>query len=231
MSSPDSTAQAATPQTAASYRLAPEHRVILDLVAPGSRLLDLGCGEGDLLKALKMERGARAEGIDLSDACIQACVAKGLFNVHQGDLDTGLADYADQAMDYVILTNTIQVVHRPLFLIQEMARVGRQCIIGFPNFGHWAVRSQLFFRGRMPKTPRLPYESYDTPNIRLLTIRDFRRFCRIADLTIRREIALRTRPDGQTSPARLLPNLLADTAIFLVERRPQLSAPVPHSPA
>lgn len=231
MASPDSTAHAATPQTAASYRLAPEHRVILDLVTPGSRLLDLGCGEGDLLKALKVERSARAEGIDLSDACIQACVAKGLFNVHQGDLDEGLADYADQAMDYVILTNTIQVLHRPLFLIQEMARVGRQCIIGFPNFGHWAVRSQLFFRGRMPKTPRLPYEWYDTPNIRLLTIRDFRHFCRIADLTIRREIALRTGADGQTAPAKLLPNLLADTAIFLVQRRPHLSPSAPDKAA
>ena len=231
MASPNSTAHAADAQAATSYRLAPEHRAILDLIAPGSRVLDLGCGEGDLLKALKVERGARAEGIDLSASCIQACVAKGLFNIHQGDLDQGLADYADQAMDYVILTNTIQVLHRPLFLIEEMARVGRQCIIGFPNFGHWAVRSQLFFRGRMPKTPRLPYEWYDTPNIRLLTIRDFRDFCRLADLTIRREIALRTGPDGRTSPARLLPNLLADTAIFLVERRHSRSPSTPHNRA
>jgi len=231
MASSDSIAHTATPQAASSYRLAPEHRFILDLVPPNSRVLDLGCGEGDLLKALKVEKSARAEGIDLSDACIQACVAKGLFNVHQGDLDQGLADYSDHAMDYVILTNTIQVVHRPLFLIEEMARVGRHCIIAFPNFGHWAVRSQLFFRGRMPKTPRLPYEWYDTPNIRLLTIRDFRDFCRTAVLTIRREIALRTGPDGRTSPARLLPNLLADTAIFLVERSHNPSVAVPHGSA
>src|SRR4030042_262108 len=143
--------------------LAPEHKVIIDLVEEGSRVMDVGCGEGDLLKALKDIKHVRAEGIDLSEDAIQACVAKGLFNVHHGDLDEGLADYQDKSVDYVILTNTIQVLHRPLLLIKEMARVGKKCIISFPNFGYWAIRLQLLFRGRMPKSSRLPYEWYDSP--------------------------------------------------------------------
>lgn len=198
-------------------RLAPEHKIIIDLVEEGSRVMDLGCGNGDLLKALKDAKGVRAEGIDLSEECIQACVAKGLFNVHHGDLDEGLADYADKSVDYVILTNTIQVLHRPLFLIKEMARVGKKCIISFPNFGHWSIRFQLMFKGRMPKSKRLPYEWYDTPNIHLTTIADFHDFCKVANLRILKEIALRTTGNGDSRIVRILPNLLADTAIFLVE--------------
>jgi len=196
--------------------LAPEHRLIVDLVEPGTRVLDLGCGEGDLLKALQVEKQARAEGVELSESCIQACVAKGLFSVHHGDLDEGLAEYADKSVDYVILTNTIQVLHRPLLLIREMSRVGKKCIISFPNFGHWPIRLQLFFQGRMPKSRRLPYEWYDTPNIHLLTIRDFRVFCQEAGLRVLREIAIST-SDGRCRQIRLMPNLLADAAVFVVE--------------
>ena len=132
--------------------LTPAHRLVLDLIEEGTRVMDLGCGEGDLLKALKVMKNIRAEGIELSEDCIQACVAKGLFNVHHGDLDEGLADYTDQSVDYVIMMNTIQVLHRPFFLLREMARVGKKCIVGFPNFAHWSIRFQLFFYGRMPKT-------------------------------------------------------------------------------
>ena len=198
-------------------RLSPEHRLILDIVDEGSRVLDLGCGEGDLLAALKVGKRVRPEGIELSEAAIQACVAKGLFNVHHGDLDEGLADYGDKSVDYVISTNTIQVLHRPLSLIREMARVGRKCIISFPNFGHWSIRAQLFFGGRMPKSPRLPYEWYDTPNIHLFTITDFRGFCRVANLRALREIPLRSMGEGRCRIVRLLPNVLADAAIFLIE--------------
>jgi len=179
--------------------------------------MDLGCGEGDLLKALKDIKHVRAEGIDLSEEAIQSCVAKGLSNVHHGDLDEGLADYADKSCDYVILTNTIQVLHRPMFLIKEMARVGKKCIISLPNFGHWWVRTQLMLKGRMPKSPRLPYEWYDTPNIHLATVVDFRDFCKAADLRIVREIALRTTDAGGCRIVRFMPNLMADAAIFLVE--------------
>jgi methionine biosynthesis protein MetW len=201
-------------------RLLPEHKVIMDLIAEGSRVLDLGCGDGDLLLALKLTKKVRAEGIEYSEACIQSCVAKGLFNVHHGDLDEGLADYPDKSIDDVILTNTIQVLHRPLLLIREMARVGKRCIVSFPNFAHWPVRWQLFSRGRMPKTGKLPHEWYETLNIHLTTIFDFREFCRKAALNILQEIPLRTSAPGERSLVRFRPNLRADSAIFVLEGTP-----------
>jgi methionine biosynthesis protein MetW len=140
-----------------------------------------------------------------------------LFNVHHGDLDEGLADYPDKSIDDVILTNTIQVLHRPLMLIQEMARVGKRCIVSFPNFAHLPVRAQLFFRGRMPKTGKLPHEWYETLNIHLTTIFDFRQFCRKAGLNVLQEIPLRTSGPGRRSIVRFLPNLRADSAIFVLK--------------
>jgi methionine biosynthesis protein MetW len=209
------------PETGAVVRLTPEHKLIIGLIEEGARVTDLGCGEGDLLLALKVLKKVRAEGIELSDACVQACVAKGLFSVHHGDLDEGLADYPAKSIDYVISTNTIQVLHRPLILIREMARVGKRCIVSFPNFAHWLVRLQLLLKGRMPKTEKLPYEWYETLNIHLTTISDFRDFCRKAGLKILREIPLRTSARGKCTEVRLLPNLRADTAIFiLAEAKP-----------
>jgi methionine biosynthesis protein MetW len=195
----------------------PEFRYIVDMIRPGSRVLDLGCGEGHLLKVLQLEKRARVQGIELSEQAIQACVAKGLF-VYHGDLDEGLADFNDQSVDYVILTSTIQVLHRPDFLILEAARVGRECIISLPNFGYWKNRLQLFFLGQMPKTKTLPYEWYDTPNIHLTTIRDFVRFCRERGLDILETVFLVT----ERLPCRRVkfcPNLFADYAIFRLRRR------------
>ena len=192
-------------------------RFIIDLIEPGSSVLDLGCGNGDLLAALIEQRGVKAQGIELSERCIQACVARGLYNVVHGDLDQGLADYADGSVDYVILTNTLQVLHRPLPLIKEVARVGRKCLISLPNFAHWSARAQLFFGGRMPRTARLPYEWYDTPNIHLTTLKDFRDFCRAAELRLLDEIPLRTDRRGACHRVGLLADLRADAAIFVVE--------------
>jgi methionine biosynthesis protein MetW len=197
--------------------LTPENKLIISLIEEGTRVVDLGCGEGDLLLALKVLKGVRAEGIELSEASIQACVAKGLFSVQHGDLDEGLADYPDKSVDYVISTNTIQVLHRPMVLIREMARVGKRCIVSFPNFAHWPVRVQLLLKGRMPKTGKLPYEWYETLNIHLTTIRDFRDFCRKAGLRVLREIPLRTSTSGKCTDVTFLPNLRADTAIFVLE--------------
>lgn len=195
--------------------LAPEHEVIVGLIPEGSRVLDLGCGHGELLSALMSEKRVRAEGIDIAPECIAACVARGVLNVHQADLEEGLADYADKSVDYVVLTSTLQVLQRPLALLREMTRVGRHCVIGFPNFAHWRSRIQLGLQGRMPVTERLPYEWYDTPNIHLTTIRDFRALCRTAGLRVEQEVALRTGPGGATR-VRMLPNLRADYAIFVV---------------
>ena len=199
-------------------------RYIVELVDEGSTVLDLGCGNGELLAALIREKGVRGQGLELSEECIQSCVARGLYNVIHADLDAGLADYADKSVDFVILTNTIQVLQRPLFLLREMARVGRRCIISLPNFAHWSARVQLAFRGRMPKTSRLPYEWYDTPNIHLTTLADFRDFCDLAHLRLLREIPLRTAADGRCRSVRVLANLRADAGIFLVEQIPSEEA-------
>jgi len=212
------------PETGAVVRLTPEHKRIISLIEAGTRVLDLGCGEGDLLLALKVLKGARAEGIELSDACIQACVARGLFSVQHGNLDEGLADYPDKSVDYVISTNTIQVLHRPMVLIREMARVGKRCIVSFPNFAHWPVRLELLLHGRMPKTAKLPYEWYETLNIHLTTIHDFRSFCRKAGLKVLREIPLRTAAPGKHTEVRFLPNLRADAAVFVLEESPAAEA-------
>ena len=201
----------------ATVRLTPEHRVIIDLIPEGSRVLDLGCGEGDLLLALKMKKNALPRGIELSESCIQACVAKGLFNVHHGDLDEGLADYPDQSVDYVILTNTLQALHRPMLLIQEMARVGKRCVVSFPNFAHWVVRRQLFFGGHMPITPQLPFQWYDTLNIHHTTISDFRDFCGKASMKVLQELPLKTSPEGRCTVVSFLPNLRADSAVFVLQ--------------
>lgn len=200
--------------------LRPEFRYIVELVEPGSRVLDLGCGEGELLKALQMEKRARVQGIELSDKAIQECVAKGLF-VFQGDLDEGLADFNDSSVDYVILTSTIQVLHRPDFLIKEAARVGKRCIISIPNFGFWRARVQLMFCGTMPKTESLPFEWYNTPNIHLTTIQDFRRFCSEHGLAILKETDLVVGDYG-CKRVRCAPNFFADYAIFMLERDQRL---------
>jgi methionine biosynthesis protein MetW len=186
--------------------------IVAELVEPGSRVLDLGCGDGMLLDLLIQRKKVIGRGVEIDDAGVRACIGKGL-SVHHSDLDEGLGDYPDQSFDYVILSQTLQTVYLPLLVMQEMLRVGKAGIVSFPNFGYWKVRSQLFARGRMPRTDYLPYEWYDTPNIHLLTVRDFEGFCRKHSFVVERAIYL---CDGHRVSA--LPNVRAKEAIFLVRK-------------
>jgi methionine biosynthesis protein MetW len=146
--------------------------MIADMVEPGSRVLDVGCGDGALLDLLTFGKGVDARGIELSKEGVSRCVARGLA-VIQGDADADLRDYPDDSFDYVILSQTIQATRNPRQVLEQMLRVGRRAIVSFPNFGHWKVRRDLVFKGRMPVTENLPDTWYDTPNIHFCTIRDF----------------------------------------------------------
>jgi len=195
-----------------------DYRIITGLIQPKARVLDLGCGDGELLAMLVDEKQAIGQGVEISEEGVNSCIAKGL-NVIQGNLDEGLADYADHSFDYVVLNQTLQVVRKPDLVLQEMIRVGKQGIVGFPNFAHWSVRAQLFWQGRMPKTSVLPFEWYNTPNIHLLTIRDFERFCRTRDVRIARKVYIK---GPESVSANFLPNLLAQTAIYVISQEKPL---------
>jgi methionine biosynthesis protein MetW len=188
------------------------------MVAPGSRVLDVGCGDGDLLYYLTHHRQVDGRGIELSQAGVNACVTRGLAAV-QGDADTDLATYPSGAFDYVILSQTLQATHRPKQVLTEMSRIGRRAIVSFPNFGYWRLRLGLLTTGRMPSTQVLDHPWYETPNIHLCTIKDFTALCGELDLTIERGIEV----DHQARPRTFhaigfLANLLGEQAVFLLSR-------------
>jgi methionine biosynthesis protein MetW len=163
--------------------------LVADMVEAESRVLDVGCGDGTLLRLLAEEKGVDARGIELSQRGVNDCVAKGL-SVIQGDADTDLADYPDNAFDYVILSQTLQATRQPRAVLEHMLRIGRHAIVSFPNFGHWRIRFQVAFGGRMPMTRNLSCSWYDTPNIHFCTIRDFVALVREIDARIERGVAL-----------------------------------------
>lgn len=194
-------------------------QIVADMIASGTRVLDVGCGDGALLAFLDRHKNVDARGIEISMAGVSAAVAQGL-SVIQGDADTDLKDYPDQAFDYVVLSQTLQATWEPKGVITHMLRIGRHAIVSFPNFGHWRVRWHLVTRGRMPVTGVLQHEWFDTPNIHLCTIKDFVILCRDLDITIERGVTLDS--DGNILPwdARHRPaNLLGDQAVFLLTRR------------
>jgi len=191
---------------------------ISQLVTAGARVLDIGCGDGQLLKLLEATRGVDGRGIEISQKGVNECVSRGL-SVVQGDADSDLVDYPDDAFDFVILSQTLQATHRPRLVVEEMLRIGRKVIVSFPNFGNWRVRTALAFTGRMPVTKSLPYSWYDTPNIHFCTIRDFVGLCREVNATIETQMVLHQ--GGQKSvPFRSLWfwNLFGQQAVFVLRR-------------
>ncbi len=196
-----------------------DFRTVLDLVEPGSRVLDLGCGDGTLLQLLRARKQASGYGVEMDQRLIMECIARGL-SVFQGNLDEGLRDFEDQSFDYVILNQTLPAVHRPAYVMDEMLRVGKMGIVSFPNFACWRVRWHLLTRGRMPVDEIIPYEWYDTPNIHHLTVVDFEEFCRKQGVAIRRAFYFRQLSRGHAVTRMLRPNLRAGYALFVIAREP-----------
>lgn len=193
--------------------LRPDLAVIAANVAPGARLLDVGCGDGTLMAALRDQKGCDARGMELDPGNVGTCVAKGL-SVIQGDADKDLAFYPDKSVDYAILSQTLQTTMRPDKVLDELLRIGRKAFVSFPNFGHWRVRTSLLWNGRMPVTRLLPVPWYETPNIHHLTVNDFRALVRERGITVEGCWFLsRGKP---CSPAAA--NFRAEHAVFLLSR-------------
>jgi methionine biosynthesis protein MetW len=191
-----------------------DHRIIFSIIEPGSRVLDLGCGEGELLYPLVRDKHVRAQGIELNDKAIQECVKKGL-SVFQDDIENSLREFPDNSFDYVILNQSMQEVRKVDCVIHEALRIGSRVIIGFPNFAYFKSRSMLFFQGRSPVTKSLPYLWYDTPNVRFLSITDFTNFCAGKNIRIVEAHYL-----GKKRIVRILPNLFALNAVFVITNKP-----------
>lgn len=192
--------------------------LIAEMIAPGSRVLDVGCGDGDLLALLQSKRNVDGRGVELSQEGVNASVTRGLAVV-QGDADTDLSDYPDDAFDYVILSQTIQATRNPKEVLRAMKRIGRRVVVSFPNFGNWRVRLKLLFNGRMPETRSLGYSWYDTPNIHLCTLLDFAGLCEDLGLEIEDAVILTGEKAWRISNPGLLANLFASDAVFLLTRR------------
>jgi len=193
--------------------------VVAQMIDPGAKVLDVGCGDGELLRLLAETRNVDGRGIELSREGVNEGVAKGLA-VIQGDADTDLSDYPNDAFDYVILSQTLQATRQPSVVLEHMLRIGRHAIVSFPNFGHWRIRLQILFGGHMPRTDNLPSSWYDTPNIHFCTIKDFRQLCELTGAKMEKAVAL----NAWGKRLRLNApwwfwNLFGEQAVFLLSRK------------
>src|SRR5438045_6759468 len=203
------------PDRTGKYRT--DHLLVADMIGRGSKVLDVGCGDGELLQLLE-SRGIDGRGIELSREGVNRCVAKGLAVV-QGDADTDLVNYPDDAFDYVILSQTLQATRQPKVVLENLRRIGQRAIVSFPNFGYWKMRLQLLVGGHMPRTENLTATSYDTPNIHFCTIKDFVQLCDEINVKMERAVAL----DMYGRPLRVnLPwwfwNMFGEQGVFLLSR-------------
>ena len=187
-----------------------EHKIISEWIEPHSPVLDLGCGDGELLSFLIQEKQARAQGIEINEQAIYKCVAKGL-SVFQEDIDTGLSEFRDKSFDYVTLSQSLQQVKKPDFVLKEALRVSKKVIVSFPNFTHYAARLQILFRGKVPITNALPYDWHDTPNLHFLSISDFIEYCQKRNIEIENSVFI-----GKNRKVRIRnKNLIESTPLFI----------------
>ncbi len=198
-------------------RIRADLQLIADMIEPGARVLDIGCGDGALLEHLVYVKQVTGRGIELSQEGVNACVSRGL-SVIQGDADTDLVDYPAGAFDYAILSQTLQATHDPRHVLEQLVRIGRRAVVSFPNFGHWRMRLSLLLRGRMPVTDVLPASWYETPNIHLCTIRDFQALCDELGVTVERALSLDASGRAAPKQSLRLANLLGQSALFLLRK-------------
>lgn len=185
-----------------------DYAIIGQIVEPGAKVLDLGCGDGALLAWLKAEKKVQARGVEISGEMVRRAIARGV-SVFQSDIEEALADYPDQIFDYVILSQTLQETRAPVHVLREMLRVGRRAVVAFPNFGHWRVRLAHLWSGRAPRTKLFPYDWHDSPNIHFLTVIDFEKLARQEGWNIERRFFL---AGGRSVEA--FPNLMAEVAVY-----------------
>jgi len=194
----------------------PDLDIIQNWIAPGSRVLDLGCGDGSLLEFLKINKGVSEIGLEIAEANIAACLTKGV-NVIEQDLNKSLRNFKDKSFDTVLLTQTLQAVSYPDVIIDEMLRIGKNCIVTFPNFGNWRSRLYLLSKGRMPVSNFMPYQWYNTPNIHFCTVRDFDVLCKERNIRIITRTVVDHLHQGSWT-IKAWPNLLGETAIYHISR-------------
>ncbi len=203
-----------TPQDTFLSSVRADHRLIAEMVEPGSRVLDVGCGDGALLQLLRDEKAVDGRGVELAPERVKACVTRGL-SVIQGDADRDLPDYPDKAFDYAILSLTIQATRYPKTVLENLLRIGRHAIVSFPNFGHWRIRTQLLMTGRMPVTPNLPETWYNSVDAHLCTIKDFADLVKLVDAEVEDAVAFNSW--GKRLPIKnslSAQNLLGEKAVF-----------------